>query len=358
MKKKSKGKVFVAMSGGVDSSVSAALLHKDGYDVTGVFIKAWQPPFVECTWGEDRRDAMRVARILGIPFLTFDLEKEYKKNVVEYMLNEYKKGRTPNPDVVCNEKIKFGVFFERALSMGGDYIATGHYARVKKEKGGAYLLYAGKDKEKDQSYFLWKLKQKYLSKTFFPVGKYEKKNVRKLALKFKLPVADKKDSQGLCFVGKLDFKDFLKKLIPVKKGKILNIKGEIIGEHEGVELYTFGERHGFTITKKTPNDKPYYVIGKNIKKNELVVSHKEDAIKSKKEISIEHINWIDEKEPHLSKSYNARIRYRQPLKKIRLVKKTKEWSVIFMKNEPTATPGQSLVVYNGEKCLGGGIISS
>jgi len=353
-------KVFVGMSGGVDSSVSATLLKKAGYDVTGVFIKAWHPPFLECSWKEDRRDAMNVATLLEIPFLTFDLEKEYKKEVIDTMLADYKKGITSNPDVVCNEKIKFGVFFNKARKMGADYIATGHYAQVKhslSRRKTAFTLLAGKDTNKDQTYFLWKISQKHLKHALFPIGHLEKPVVRKLAKEFSLLIADKKDSQGLCFVGPVDFKSFLTRYLKPKKGNILNTKGKIIGTHDGAVLYTIGERRGFTITKKSPHDMPYYIVSKNIKKNTITVAEKMDEhLFYEKEVSISNVSWTSDVQAALSKTYSARIRYRQPLQKCKLTKKGNKYNVIFQKPQRAITPGQSLVLYDGKICLGGGII--
>lgn len=352
---KSLGKVFVGMSGGVDSSVSAALLKKSGYDVTGVFIKVWQPDWIKCTWKEDRLDAMRVAAHLGIPFVTLDLEKEYKKEVVDYMIAEYKEGRTPNPDVMCNRYVKFGGFFDWAVKQGANFVATGHYAQVKKDDKGSYQLIAGNDKNKDQSYFLWTLTQEQLSKTLFPVGNIEKPEVRKLAKKFKLPNAEKKDSQGLCFIGKIDIKEFLSHYMESKKGNVLNEKGEIIGEHEGAFFYTIGERHGFIITKKTPSDEPVYVIAKDIEKNTLVVSNKTiNGIlpNSRTQVNLRDINWNQGRMPTGENLY-ARSRYREPLQR---VVKIDQNLVIFEKLQSTLSPGQSLVVYDGNICLGGGII--
>ena len=245
MEKGRNRKVYIGMSGGVDSSVSAALLKKAGYDVTGVFIKVWQPDWINCTWKEDRMDAMRVAALLDIPFITLDLEKEYKEEVVDYMISEYRAGRTPNPDVMCNRYVKFGGFYDWAMKQGADYVATGHYAQVIDGK-----LIAGNDKNKDQTYFLWTLNKEQLSKTIFPVGNIEKPEVRKLAKKFNLPNAEKKDSQGLCFIGKIDIKEFLSHYIDSKRGNVLNIEGEVIGEHDGSFFFTIGERHGFNILKK------------------------------------------------------------------------------------------------------------
>src|SRR3989344_1380959 len=264
-------KVYVAVSGGVDSSVSLALLKEQGYDVVGVFIRVWQPNFLECNWKEDKRDAMRVCAHLGVQFLEFNFEKEYKKEVADYMIEEYKIGRTPNPDVMCNQQIKFGTFLKKALEMGTDFIATGHYAKIESHKAGRYLL-VGKDTNKDQSYFLWTLTQEQLKYVLFPIGGYKKKEVRKLAKKFKLLTAEKKDSQGLCFLGKLNVKDFLKHYIKEKPGKVLDQDGKIIGKHSGAVFFTLGERHGFKIFQKSPNEQPRYIVGKDLKKNILVVS--------------------------------------------------------------------------------------
>lgn len=360
-------KVYVGLSGGVDSSVSAALLKDAGYDVTGVFIKVWQPHFAEasrgaavCTWREDRLDAMRVAAKLGIPFVTLDLEKEYKKEVVDYMIAEYKAGRTPNPDVACNRSVKFGGFYKWAMAQGADFVATGHYAQVKKLSARSYQLLAGLDSNKDQSYFLWTLTQEQLAHTLFPVGNIEKPEVRKLAHKFGLITADKKDSQGLCFIGKIDVKDFLKRSIPAKKGKVLSVDGKIIGTHDGATFLTIGERHGFTITQKTTSDTPYYVIAKDVQKNTVTVSHKEPngALEGAvAEMKIKNCNWIREI-PKVGDSFFVRTRYRQILESVTLKTLTKSKSVFrFANPQSTITPGQSAVFYREDECLGGGIIS-
>ena len=264
--------VFVGVSGGVDSSVSAALLKDQGYNVVGVFIRTWSPDFIKCTWRDERRDAMRVCAHLGIPFLECDAEEEYKKGVADYMIEEYKKGRTPNPDVMCNREVKFGVFWNFAKSHGADFIATGHYAVNNSKSNYSFQLCKSPDSSKDQSYFLWTLNQEDLSHTLFPIGHLKKTEVRKLAKKYKIPVAEKKDSQGVCFLGPLDMKDFLKHYIKSEKGKVLDEKGKVIGIHDGAVFFTLGERHGFVITEKTQNDKPYYVVGKDIKKNIIIVS--------------------------------------------------------------------------------------
>ncbi len=365
---KNKGKrVFVGMSGGVDSSVSALLLKNQGYDVTGVFIKVWQPEFFECTWRQDRLDAMRVCAKLNIPFITLNLEDTYKNEVVDYMINEYKKGRTPNPDVMCNKYVKFGGFFDFAMSHGADFIATGHYAKVisqhnkhpdiLKDVRMSYELLAGDDKNKDQSYFLWTLTQKQLSKTLFPVGDIEKPEVRKLADKYGLSTAVKKDSQGLCFIGKIDIKDFLKNYIKEKSGDVLNDTGEVIGKHDGAFYLTIGQRHGFKITEKNPDDKPYYIVSKDIKKNIITVSQDNKKENSEsKVVKLEKMNWTLNEELDLKKKYSARLRYRQPLEKCIIKKIGKEYELHFTNPQKAITPGQSAVIYDGEICLGGGII--
>jgi len=340
------------MSGGVDSSVSAALLQKAGYDVTGVFIKVWQPDFIHCTWKEDRRDAMRVAALLDIPFLTLDLEKEYKKEVVDYMLAEYKAGRTPNPDVMCNQQIKFGAYYRWALKQGADYVATGHYARVTRSQ-----LFEGKDKNKDQSYFLWTLTKDQLAHILFPIGDFKKEKVRQLAKKFKLPNAEKKDSQGLCFIGKVDMKEFLSHFIKPKAGKVVDEEGNTLGDHNGAFFFTIGERHGFNITKKSPKDKPYYVIGKDLKKNLLIVSDRSkiaEESKKRKSCSLSAVNWIEN--PTTGKNYTCRIRYRQEKQKCTIKRRGKNFEAVFAAPQTTLASGQSLVLYEQEKCLGGGVI--
>lgn len=342
-----KKKVFVGMSGGVDSSVSAALLKEKGYDVTGVFIKVWQPDFVECTWKEDRLDAMRVASILDIPFITLDLEKDYKQEVIDYMIEEYRKGRTPNPDVMCNREVKFGAFYRWVKEQDKNaYIATGHYAK----HNGASLLTSA-DENKDQTYFLWTLSRDILPWIMFPVGDIEKSDVRLLAKKFNLPVATKKDSQGLCFVGTIDIKTLLKQYIEEKNGNVLDEKGEVIGVHTGVMFYTLGERHGFTITKKKTDDSPYFVIAKDFKNNTITVSHNSVRESSGDTVFLSSCNWTMKLEKN--KIYDARARYRAPRVKVVC---DSDNSFRIIENDCIATPGQSLVIYDGDICIGGGII--
>jgi len=353
---KKKNVIFLGLSGGVDSAVSATLLKKQGYEVVGVFIKTWHPDFLVCNEEEERRDAMRVAAHLDIPFLTFDLENIYKKKVANYMISEYRKGRTPNPDVVCNKEVKFGAFLKKSISMGADYIATGHYAQ-NKYTGNARVLLKGKDPTKDQSYFLWTLKQKQLSKIIFPVGNLKKSKVRKLARKLKLPVAEKKDSQGICFLGAVDLKEFLKHYIKEKKGKVLNEKGEKIGYHNGVVFHTLGERHGFIVIKKSPNDKPYYIIGKDVKKNILTVSQNKNFSHSNilTNIRIENVNWIT-KIPDSKKNYTAQIRYHGEFLLCKIKYSTLSVAQVIFKKPVLVASGQSCVIYDGNVCLGGGVV--
>ncbi|MDE1988735.1 MAG: tRNA 2-thiouridine(34) synthase MnmA, partial [Patescibacteria group bacterium] len=275
-------------------------------------------------------------------------------------ISEYKAGKTPNPDVNCNKYIKFGGFFDFAMKSGADFVATGHYARIEKnEETDTYELLAGKDKSKDQSYFLWNLTQKHLSRTFFPVGNLLKTEVRKTARKFNLPVSEKKDSQGLCFIGKVDMKDFLKHYIPPKKGNVLNEEGEVVGWHEGAYFYTIGQRHGFTITKKSPEEKSYYIISKDISSNAITVSHNPliQGISSSKKIIISGTNWTTGDPLDFSKKYKARIRYRAPLQvcRIEAIKDDpSKFSVVFDSPQIAVSRGQSLVIYDGEHCVGGG----
>jgi len=353
-------KVFVGLSGGVDSSVSLALLKKAGYDATGVFIKSWHPDWLPCDFKNDRRDAMRVCALLDVPFATLDLEKEYKKEVVDYMIAEYKKGRTPNPDVMCNKEIKFGAFLKYAQKHGADLVATGHYAQ-QKIKNNVRQLAASKDRQKDQTYFLWTLTQKQLECSLFPIGHLKKPQVRLLAKQFNLPTAEKKDSQGLCFIGKVDMKNFLSHFIKTRKGSVLNTEGKIIGTHDGTVFLTIGQRHGFTVKNKNDIAGPMYIVNKDNKKNTITVSRLTPREVSKvgvKEITLSHVNWSGVT-PISGKKYSIQARYRQT-PEMAVLKKTNGnlWKVVFEKNLIGISPGQSLVVYKKNLCIGGGIIES
>ena len=358
------GRGFVGLSGGGDSAGRAGLLKKAGYDVTGVFIKVWQPDFLPCNWRDERRDAMRVAIALDIPFLFFDFEKEYKKGVVDKMIAEYKVGRTPNPDVLCNREIKFGAFWKQAKKMGADFIATGHYARIENSNIENSLkiknskLKIGIDPDKDQSYFLWTLTQNDLSHTIFPIGDLEKSEVRKLARKSHLPVSEKKDSQGVCFIGEIRMDEFLSHFVSTKSGKVLDTRGDVIGTHKGALFYTIGERHGFEVTKKSSEDKAFYILSKNIKTNTLTVSNKEPEIisSSPTRIMVKDVNWISEL---ATTRLSARIRYRG--EKIPVIVKlghgmSKQITVEFEKPVRGLSLGQSIVFYENEICLGGGVM--
>jgi len=349
-----KKKVYVGLSGGVDSSVSVALLQEQGFDVTGVFIKVWNPDFLECDWQKERRDAMRVCARLRIPFITLDLEKEYKQGVADYMIEEYKAGRTPNPDVMCNKEVKFGAFLKFALESGADYIATGHYVHIK-EKEEPIHMYESVDKNKDQSYFLWTLTQEQLKHSLFPVGGMKKDEVRKLALKFNLPTATKKDSQGVCFLGPLDMKEFLKHYVNQEPGDVLDIEGKVIGKHDGAIFYTVGERIGYEVFHKGSADLKMYVVAKDIHRNTVTVSPEPREIESNpylvSKIKLSKVNWIGT-ELIENERYGCRIRYRQEPISCRV----EDEYIKFEDLQPGISIGQSAVIYDGEQCLGGGVI--
>ncbi len=296
---------------------------------------------------------MKVALTLDIPFLFLDLEKEYKEGVVDKMLAEYKAGRTPNPDVLCNREIKFGHFWNFAKDHGADFIATGHYAQVLNTE--CLTLWEGRDKDKDQSYFLWTLIQEDLKHTLFPVGDLPKSEVRKLAEQFKLPVAKKKDSQGICFMGNVSMEEFLSRFIRAKSGKVVNADGEVIGTHKGLIYYTIGERHGFDVTKKGVSSGPFYIVRKDIKKNILVVSDQEKEIldSSPTKVLLKSVNWINEPTtPEIS----ARIRYRGEKLPCTLSVETGKLFVEFQEPIRGLSLGQSIVFYEGENCLGGAVM--
>ncbi len=342
---KSKGKVFVGMSGGVDSSVAALLLKKKGYDVTGVFIRSYN---LDGCAERDAEDARRTAEHLDIPFYVFDFEKEYKESVVDYMVLTYQNGLTPNPDVMCNKEIKFGLFLKKSLEMGADYVATGHYV-IKKDN----RLFAAKDKNKDQSYFLWTLTADQIAHSLFPIGGFLKSKVRRIAKRAGLPTADKKDSQGICFLGDVDLADFLKKYIPEKPGDIVNLEGEIVGRHEGIFFYTIGQRHlGTNLKIKGADKKPYYVVSKNVKTNTLVIAEGDDnPVLTKKELDLENINLIGGKIK--GNRVRARVRYRQPLSEASLI----IHRLVFKEPQKFVAPGQSAVFYSKKgELLGGGVI--
>ncbi len=342
--------VYVGMSGGVDSSVTAALLQQQGYDVVGVYMKNWSQdlPGMPCPWKEDYQDAKRVAVQLGIEFKLFDFETEYRQKVVDYMIEGYKAGRTPNPDIMCNQEVKFKLFLEACLDEGADLIATGHYARTSHGQ-----LLRAKDDNKDQTYFLYRVSKSALQKTLFPLGDYTKPEVRELAKKFGLATAAKKESMGICFVGKVGIKEFLlHELGPQQPGDIIDEHGMVIGRHDGAIFYTIGQRHGLHIG----GGFPYYVTGKNMNKNEVYVTTDlssaqlwTDALR----LGDEH--WITAR-PKSGQTVQVRTRHRAPLVKGEIMHNGKSTSIKLEDEIRAATPGQSAVVYYDEKVLGGGIL--
>lgn len=339
-------KVYVGMSGGVDSSVTAALLKEQGYDVTGVYMKNWSkdlPGFV-CPWKDDYQDAKRVAVQLDIPFKLYDFEKEYRQKVVDYMLREYQAGRTPNPDIMCNQEVKFKLFLETALDDGADMVATGHYARIKDGR-----LLAGLDKNKDQSYFLYRVTEKALRKSLMPVGELEKTEVRVLAKKLSLATAEKKDSQGICFVGKVGIKEFLlHELGPQEPGPIVDQKGQEIGRHDGALFYTIGQRHGLEVG----GGLPYYVTHKDMPTNTVyVTTDLDDENLWTSTVLLENLHWIND-EPDTGKKYQARLRYRGPLVDCQLNGNKLDLA----ESQRGVAAGQSSVLYDGDRVLGGGVV--
>jgi len=345
-------RVVVGLSGGVDSSVAACLLKKRGYEVAGVFMKCWEERASGgCTSEDDRIDAVKVASELGIKFKSLDFVKDYRRKVIDHFYSEYKAGRTPNPDVLCNKEIKFGLFLDWALKNGFDYVATGHYAGIKEENG-VYKLLKGADDSKDQSYFLYLLNQYQLSKTLFPLDGMKKSEVRDFAKQAGLHTYSKPDSVGICFIGEVDIKEFLAKEIEPREGKVLNIKGEIIGEHDGVWFYTIDQRHGFRVKRYV--GLPLYVVDKNVERNELIVGFSKDGLRNSFEVL--DVHWIGY-EPKLPFNCDVRIRHLGKLHKSRLEVLGSNGLSVFL-DEPVfgLAPGQSAVFYKGDEVLGGSII--
>lgn len=388
-------RVVVGLSGGVDSSVAAFLLKEQGYEVIGMFMKNWHDDSVtisnECPWLDDSNDAMIVAQHLGIPFQTIDLSKEYKKRIVDYMFAEYQRGRTPNPDVLCNREIKFDVFLNAATKLGADYVATGHYCRkgeLHKNGETIYQLLAGKDSNKDQSYFLCQLTQAQLAKALFPIGELTKPEVRAIAKKMGLATAEKKDSQGLCFIGKIHLPDFLQQKLKTKKGKVIEVPrdatifkngwskedytsltkpydlsseiGQVVGEHNGAHFYTIGQRKGLNMGGFP---KPMFVIGTDTEQNLIYMGQGEDhpgLYRSGLFIQKEDEHWI---RPDLilnegeSKKYKVRIRYRQALENAELIQQKEGIYILFDNPQRGVAPGQFATWYEGDELIGSGVIN-
>lgn len=339
-------RVYVGMSGGVDSSLTAALLVEQGYDVTGVYMKNWSQdlPGMKCPWAEDLADAKRVAVQLGIGFKVFDFEKDYKQKVVDYMIDEYKLGRTPNPDIMCNQEVKFKLFLETALADGADMIATGHYARTHEGK-----LFRARDENKDQTYFLYRVTREALSKTLFPLGDFLKSEVRDMARERGLWTATKKESMGVCFVGNVGMREFLSEYVTTRPGDIIEKStGQTLGRHDGAIFYTLGQRHGLDVG----GGLPYYVVGKDIDKNEVYVSRNlQDSSLVRDKISLSNFHFIDQPLRDGEK-ITVRIRHRGQLIAAQLTGDI----VQLDQPERAITPGQSVVFYRETECLGGGIV--
>lgn len=351
---KKKQTVFVGLSGGVDSSVAALRLKKQGYNVVGVFIKVWHPDFMVCNWEAERLDAMRVAAHLNIPFLTCDAEAAYRDEVAHYFISEYKAGRTPNPDVLCNKKVKFGAFISFAKERGADFIATGHYVERKDNENGP-ALHRGIDTNKDQSYFLWALKNEQLAYSLFPVGNSPKETIRKEAAAAGIPTAAKKDSQGVCFLGHVDIPEFLSHYIDLVPGDVLDVTGVVIGSHKSSLVYTIGQRHGFTVFNNDTNRTHLYVVSKDVEKNTITVSKELPITEQSSHIAL--INTVVRTSLIVGATYEAQFRYRQTPFKIKIVSVTGDSAMIeVVDSVEQPAIGQSCVIYRGNLCLGGGII--
>ena len=354
MKKK---QVVLAMSGGVDSSVAAILLREQGFDVYGVMFKLWSAPYSnrdnQCCTIESMQNAQYIADILDIPFQVLNKESIFFDKIVKYFINDYVKGNTPNPCVRCNKLIKWSALIEYAKQLGADYIATGHYAQIKKNSNNYISLYKALDKHKDQSYFLFQLSQEELSATIFPLGSILKEDVKKIALQFNLPVANKPESQDLCFIGNNSYQEFLKNYAPesLKPGPIISAKGNKLGDHKGLAFYTIGQRKGIQIS----SSKPIYVIDKDANNNTLIVG--ENDYRFKNQMTVENVNWITPSPPHTTLQAKVRIRYNSSEEPAEIIPiDTNKAVVNFLKPVKDITPGQAAVFYQNDQCLGGGII--
>lgn len=355
-------KVIVGMSGGVDSSVSALLLKEQGYQVEGLFMKNWEEDDNDeyCAAAEDLKDAQMVAEKLGIELHTINFAAEYWDNVFEYFLEEYKAGRTPNPDIMCNKEIKFKAFLEFAAEdLGADYIATGHYTQRRYDNGHWHLI-RGQDDNKDQSYFLYTLGEQHIAKTLFPIGHLPKPEVRELAKQHDLITHDKKDSTGICFIGERKFKDFLSQYLPAQPGVIKTAEGEEIGEHQGLMYHTLGQRKGLLIGgKKEHGDDPWYVVDKDVPNNVLVVGQGADHPRLYSEgLVAKQLHWVDRQGPKNSIKAAVKTRYRQTDIPCTITPQGDTVKVEFDSPQKAVTPGQSAVFYQDDICLGGGIIES
>lgn len=364
MKDNSQTRVVVGMSGGVDSSVTALLLKEQGYDVVGVFMKNWDDTDENgvCTATEDYKDVAKVANQIGIPYYSVNFEKEYWDRVFEYFLAEYRLGRTPNPDVMCNKEIKFNAFLDYAMQLGADFVATGHYAQVTRDEEGVSHMLRGVDNNKDQTYFLSQLSQEQLAKTMFPLGHMEKSEVRAIAEKAGLATAKKKDSTGVCFIGEKNFKEFLGKYLPAQPGKMVTLDGQVKGDHAGLMYYTIGQRQGLGIGGGHGEaSEPWFVVGKELETNTLLVGqgfHHEHLYATSLEASEVHFT-VDT--PMATEfTCTAKFRYRQQDTKVRVILNDDQTQATVIFDEPVRaiTPGQAVVFYDGDECLGGGLIDA
>jgi len=353
---KEKTRVVIGMSGGVDSSVAALLLKQQGYEVIGVFMKNWDDTDESgfCSATEDYEDVVKVCHDIGIPYYSVNFEKQYWDKVFTYFLDEYKSGRTPNPDVMCNKEIKFKAFLDYAISIGADYVATGHYAQLTKENG-KVLLKRGADQNKDQTYFLNQLSADILEKIMFPIGHLQKSEVRQIAEEHHLATAKKKDSTGICFIGERDFKQFLSEFLPAQKGEMHSLTNEKIGEHDGLMYYTIGQRHGLGIGGEGA---PWFVVGKNVAENILYVEQgNENEHLYSEGLIASDVNWIQGKAPEQHFTCTAKFRYRQKDQMIDVtLLDDGNYQIDFHEKQRAITPGQAVVFYDGNICLGGGTI--
>jgi len=356
-----KQKVIIGMSGGVDSSVAALLLLEQGYQVEGLFMKNWEEDDTEeyCTATVDLADAQSVSDQLGITLHTVNFSAEYWDRVFEYFLQEYKSGRTPNPDIMCNKEIKFKAFLDYAMELGADYIATGHYARIKRSDNKLKML-KGVDENKDQTYFLYTLQQHQLAKSLFPIGELQKSAVRDIAEKAGFDTANKKDSTGICFIGERKFTEFLQRFLPAQPGEIITPDGEVIGQHQGLMYYTLGQRQGLGIGgMKTASEAPWFVVDKLLTSNQLVAAQGHNhPLLLKQQLQASQLDWIAGKPPAQTFSCKAKIRYRQTEQACHVVVNQNDCTVCFDEPQRAITPGQSIVFYDNNICLGGGIIDS
>ncbi len=346
------------MSGGVDSAVAALLLKQQGHEVVGVFMKNWEEEGEDgvCTAAEDYEDVRRVADKIGIPYYTVNFAKEYKERVFSYFLSEYRMGRTPNPDVLCNSEIKFKAFLELSRTADMEYLATGHYARTERNGSSVRLLRAF-DQNKDQTYFLAGLTQQQLFNAMFPIGELQKGEVRRIAREFNLANAEKKDSTGVCFIGERNFKQFLMQFLPAQPGDMVDLSGRVIGRHDGLMYYTLGQRKGLGIGgRKEGSGESWFVIGKDLERNLLIVQQGEQEELFSTALSCSHVNWIAGSPPSNRFSCTAKFRYRQPDQRVEVAVVDEGAHVKFLESQRAVTPGQWAVFYDGEECLGGGPI--